>query len=1031
MEPSGRIVLPNKLYVALSFVLAFVSVYRQTNRLNEEYHNQMTNWFLKQGFKLDEIRDHVHSTGCTTLVACISQLTAFEMDIKNSKNGGHGHWSDIDPEDTFLLETDSETTSNTQTQLEDEKGSHWRQSGTDRVLNLDIVSNSLSTEQKLRLLARRYKLEHTLEHFLREKRFDDGDYRRLRKELYVNSLFDLWEATFSSDSSNQWTKVQDGRKLRDQLSDLLPDDKDLLHELNDHLWKRIVSDDRTPWNTGQILIVSLVVSAGVGLCVMAPAYLFGESCPAHKFGFLNYVTGNYLSPQNCKVEFEWTDLCIVGSTVSFVVKFFQRNGRPYPICGDDNFLIEVTQGSSKVACSIELGSRVNPLDANKARVQFCARRSGEYQISVLIGPSSFVHIRGSPFARTFVSGPTDPQQTSFVHHSSTVVCTESVPYHLFIEPRDKYDNLCQLSEKSDPSDDYTVDIVEAGTNRPIASPFHWEVHTENSRIGLVLKLDRAGLYRGSVTYRGNAISTGDFDVIVLNSADSGLVAKNTKKNHTVSFDAKLLSINGDKLSKPKKVSIYVSPKQLTIKEFILKIIPKRVATFRLCPSTKFYFKRIDKVRGSNIDSDREENLLVIDDGSQAPVELNTDERGVIVATFTQFLLKNIGGSETFKDKQDFFYHEIRKLHQKHFHDRTLIKVQRDRLLESSMKTTKGFGVADWCKSFEINFYGEEALDWGGVRREWFELVCVNLFDPSHSELFHRFKNDKQGLVHPNPRRSNHLKLKYYEYAGKIVGKCLYESALGSTYRQLVKARFSRSFLAQLIGLRVHYKYFEQDDPDLYVSKIKYLIDNDVEGMDLFFTEEEYDSNGQLSRLVELIPNGSKIPVTNSNKLQYLDALAQHRLANSVKDEVEHFLKGLNDLIPDNLLAIFDENELELLLCGTGQYSIAELKANHAVSGANYEFRKILDWFWASVSNFTDEEMARLLQFTTGCSQLPPGGFVELNPKFHITSAPTFGNLPTAHTCFNQICLPDYDSFEQFDRALRLATSEGSEGFGII
>ena len=45
----------------------------------------------------------------------------------------------------------------------------------------------------------------------------------------------------------------------------------------------------------------------------------------------------------------------------------------------------------------------------------------------------------------------------------------------------------------------------------------------------------------------------------------------------------------------------------------------------------------------------------------------------------------------------------------------------------------------------------------------------------------------------------------YEFAGKIVGKCLYESSLGRQYRQLVKARFSRSFLAQLMGLRVTYK----------------------------------------------------------------------------------------------------------------------------------------------------------------------------------------------------------------------------------
>lgn len=46
-------------------------------------------------------------------------------------------------------------------------------------------------------------------------------------------------------------------------------------------------------------------------------------------------------------------------------------------------------------------------------------------------------------------------------------------------------------------------------------------------------------------------------------------------------------------------------------------------------------------------------------------------------------------------------------------------------------------------------------------------------------------------------------------------------------------------------------------------------------------------------------------------LQYLDALAQQRLCNNVRDELDSFLKGLNGIIPDNLLSIFDENELEV------------------------------------------------------------------------------------------------------------------------
>lgn len=81
-----------------------------------------------------------------------------------------------------------------------------------------------------------------------------------------------------------------------------------------------------------------------------------------------------------------------------------------------------------------------------------------------------------------------------------VPISSGVPYQLYIEPRDKYDNLCRLNEKFDPSDDYTVDITELQTNRPIQTPFYWDVQPDNSRIALVLKLDQPGLYRGYVAH---------------------------------------------------------------------------------------------------------------------------------------------------------------------------------------------------------------------------------------------------------------------------------------------------------------------------------------------------------------------------------------------------------------------------------------------------------------------------------------------------------------------------------------------------
>ena len=43
---------------------------------------------------------------------------------------------------------------------------------------------------------------------------------------------------------------------------------------------------------------------------------------------------------------------------------------------------------------------------------------------------------------------------------------------------------------------------------------------------------------------------------------------------------------------------------------------------------------------------------------------------------------------------------------------------------------------------------------------------------------------------------------------------------------------------------------------------------------------------------ELKPGGAQIPVTESNKKEYLDLLAQYRLATSVKQEIEAFVKGM-------------------------------------------------------------------------------------------------------------------------------------------
>ena len=58
-----------------------------------------------------------------------------------------------------------------------------------------------------------------------------------------------------------------------------------------------------------------------------------------------------------------------------------------------------------------------------------------------------------------------------------------------------------------------------------------------------------------------------------------------------------------------------------------------------------------------------------------------------------------------------------------------------------------------------------------------------------------------------------------------------------------------------------------------------------------FAEEEFRQDGVNPIVVPLIDHGEGIDVVEQNKANYLNLLAQYRLAKNVREEVESFLKG--------------------------------------------------------------------------------------------------------------------------------------------
>jgi hypothetical protein len=99
---------------------------------------------------------------------------------------------------------------------------------------------------------------------------------------------------------------------------------------------------------------------------------------------------------------------------------------------------------------------VNTQDETYVTVKFSARKSGEYRIQVLSGAQQ---VSGSPFSKTFLPGDLDVEKTEFLRPSPTVLCTTFEDKLLHIRPKDKFENICHVTEKEVAGFQFTADWV--------------------------------------------------------------------------------------------------------------------------------------------------------------------------------------------------------------------------------------------------------------------------------------------------------------------------------------------------------------------------------------------------------------------------------------------------------------------------------------------------------------------------------------------------------------------------------------------
>ena len=232
-----------------------------------------------------------------------------------------------------------------------------------------------------------------------------------------------------------------------------------------------------------------------------------------------------------------------------------------------------------------------------------------------------------------------------------------------------------------------------------------------------------------------------------------------------------------------------------------------------------------------------------------------------------------GISQSFVDKQQHFFELLRSSHSRTGDTNVFIKLNRRSLGGYVHKITAGQGlkalsVADWQKKLVVQFDGEPGQDYGGLRREFFEVLSNYLFDAappdgpnSLARPFVRLVGGSE-LVHPNHMCSD---LKLFEAIGLLIGKALLDSAvLEPTHLNM---HFTKSFWKMIVGEMPSPSDLEVDDRQLYMSKIRYMQENSVADLELTFSEEDVNEAGQTT-VVDLKKDGRSISVTDGNKHEY-------------------------------------------------------------------------------------------------------------------------------------------------------------------
>jgi E3 ubiquitin-protein ligase HECTD2 len=265
----------------------------------------------------------------------------------------------------------------------------------------------------------------------------------------------------------------------------------------------------------------------------------------------------------------------------------------------------------------------------------------------------------------------------------------------------------------------------------------------------------------------------------------------------------------------------------------------------------------------------------------------------------------------------------------------ILKVRRDCIIEDSL-TQISCNEMDVKKGLRIEFVGEDGVDAGGLRKEWFLLLCREVFDPLYgmplllanlltAGMFTWDEDSKYCWFNPNSFETSDQ----FFLVGVVLGLAIYNSTILDIHLPLA---CYKKLLGAHCGLE-DLKTFRPTVANSLEKLLAYDGDDfeDVFGLDFVTQKVGY---GQ-TETVDLVPGGSRKPVTKANRHEYVRRYTEYLLDSSVSKQFEPFKRGFYHVCGGNALSLFRPEEIELLIRGSPEkLDVDQLRAVAVYEGEN-------------------------------------------------------------------------------------------------